>query len=387
MKVFILPFVFVSLVLTIFPQSDNKSDSQKLLNQILNFYKESNFDKAIPLAEQFLKLEKKSSEKNPQSLSTAHYNVALLRKKRFQITREKLNESDLDKDLRKDLIKKFEEDAERSEAEFREVIKIHEDHIKNPSKNDSLQLASTQNELAWILYNYQNYLFSSYKIENRNEEAEKLYLSAISSHENLLGKDADETLSVIFNLAEFYRKHIYFEKALPLYERFVNSVKNKYGEKNNILLPSLYSITEILITLGDTKQAQTFLDVISDIKGSKEKMPEANYVLNKRLVKGNGKTDDKSTIINLVDLGKLFDPNAVSFRGSLEREQRTKTIFVKVSVDENGEVTEATANTDDKDLGKEAESKVKDWKFKPFKLNGKSGKMQGYVIYEFTVIK
>lgn len=368
--------IFLSVCFS-YSQTTQTSETQTLLRQILLHYQQGDFDKAIPLAEKVLIIEKNNTKRTPQSLATAHYNVALLRKKRFQLNNKIIGKDIADKNLRTKHFKLLDEDGKESEKQFREVIEIHK-KIEKPSLQDSLQLASTKNELAWLLYNYRRLWTVSllgYSKQGRFKEAEDLYGSAVKINEKLLGRDANKTLSTIFNFAEFYRRHANFEKSLPLFERFVSTFKKKHGENNKTLLPSLYSMAEIFVAVDKVEKARKVMDLISKIKQSEENLPEANYVLNWRLIKGKMGREDRS--FNNYGLGRPL----------YSKSSRIKKVTVKILVDESGNVIESNAISDQDKLKTEAEKNVKEWKFRPFELNGEKSKMRGYAIYSKIFIK
>lgn len=383
--IFILVAVLFSVSL-LSAQTPTKVDTQALQKQILIFYQQGNFDKAIPLAEKVLKLEKKKSTKSPQSLATANYNIALLRKKRLIINKDKVtNWQNVGKKELRNAYKTNDEDALKADKHFREVIKIHKMEIARPTLNESLQLASTQSELAWILYNH-NFPAKKIGFKERLITAEEFYKSAFSLYKTLLGDDANETISVTFNFAEFYTKQANFEKALPLYQRFISTATKKYGDDKKIILPALTSIAKIFVTIDKMKEAVNTINLISRITKNRELLPPANHTLNSRITE-NKNAKDPGFRRDSFNSWQVSDTSSYANRYPSVTSYVTKRVRVKILVDEKGEVIDATSNYENRVLRNEAVANVKRWKFRPFELDGKKSKMNGYAIYVKTILR
>jgi len=380
-KNLVIIFILLGSNFFVFSQSLRKNiEAQLLERKILVLYQQGKLDDAIQLTEKVLTLTKNFPSVSSADLATAHYNTALLRKKRFQRDNKRISNEKLSlKELRKLWIQNR-QDRKVSEKKFWAVIRIHKKVIRMPS----LQLADAQTELAWLLFNPVKHYTIDIRDGIRLKRAEKLYSESIKLRESLLGKDSDEVISSVFSFAEFYTSQSYFEKAIPLYERFVAAIGKKHGKSKMILLPALRSLANIFVTTNNPSVARKFLVKISKITGKKEALPEPNIVLNKRLVNfRNWRTRDFRKH-DYFDLSRL--PASVVPRFYKDtRKYKYKRVLVKIISDASGNIISVEAKHKIKKLRKNAEKEVRTWKLKPFMHDGQKKGFIGYLIYYGTV--
>lgn len=374
MKKFVVSiFCFLLAAQAAFAQSAQATESQKLSQDIAAFYQQGKFDKAIPLAEKLVEIQRKSG--NPQSLATALTNLAILRKERFQKAKRQLALTQpppgtgIPREQFEERIKSVEEmneDGEQAEKLFREVLDIYQNQLKT----ESPQLAMAQNEFGWLLYNYfkqpEKNIDATTQTNNsraRIDEAEKLLTQALTLREKILGAEDDATLATVLNLAEFYRRFVNYEKALPFYERFLLAAEKKYGKSNKNLIPALRSFAQVLVTTNREAQAAEIVKQIAGITGQKENLPQP--------------TENLSLRITRSELERL--QQIPSNKDVIRRYKRP--IPVRVVIDENGKITEAIADVDDEKLKARIEQSIREISFRPFVYKGAPQKMRGVVSF------
>ena len=65
----------------------------------------------------------------------------------------------------------------------------------------------------------------SYANQNRHEQAEPLFLEALSGYRQVLGPEHKLTLSTVRNLIKMYRNQGRFEEAVPLARELVSAAR------------------------------------------------------------------------------------------------------------------------------------------------------------------
>jgi tetratricopeptide (TPR) repeat protein len=363
----ILLFVLLYTISTplAFSQNNQLAEAQKLTRQAYALYQQGKFDEAIALAEKVVNVEKNSSNKNLQNLAVAVLNLALLQKEYYWILKKDLSRKDISKEQSDKSRDKRVAYSQNIEESLYEVIKIYKDKLKS----ESPQLASAQIELAKFLDRFnEEGVDPLYK-----SEIVSLYSEGLGLREKLLGTGDDLTIATILDAANFYQKIGEFEKSLPLYEKYIQSVEAKYTNKSELLLPALRASAALLAAIENENEANEIVKRISLITGKTEKLPEASLNL---------------TIRNKANKSLELIEDSNTMRSYLKKQ---KWLLVNVVIDENGRIIEAKAgNVQEKDIfGKnipeKAEKDVFDWKFKPFVYKGMSRKIKGIIWYPYFV--
>ena len=352
---------------------------KELNRQMLIFYQQGKFDSAIQVAEEMLRQIQKQKPRSYPTIATAHYNIGLLRKKRFQVNHPigqkhpKINRRQYRKTFGQNR-----EDHKIAEKEFRKVFGIYD----SESLKDSMELASAKSELAWLLYNSDIYLPHTRSLKARINRAEKLYSESVSLFGKLSGKESDETISSVFSFALFHEKQVAFEMSLPLYKRFVGSVEKKYGPTSEIMIPALWSLAGIYVSSENLEEAQNTVNKISRILGRSEKLPEAEFILNKRLVSSSPE-DEERRFFGSYYVGGMHANLAREIEANQEllSIRSYKRVLVRVACDESGKVISAEAQTKDRSLKKTAEKTVLKWKIRPFEYQGRRQRLKGYLSF------
>lgn len=367
-KATILFFCFLLGLQTAFSQNKAQDETTRLMGQIAALYGQAKFDEAIPLAEKLVKIERKTG--NSPNLSTALLNLAILRKERYQFNRRKIQSPQTPIREKIALSEQLKKDGEEAEKLLREFLATKPDE----SKAAQIQTATAQNELAWIIYNYfdvpekpKTPQEGTQNARTRIDEAESYFTQALAAREKLLGADDDQTLATVLNLADFYRYYVNFEKALPFYERFFAAKEKNGGKNHHAQIPALRSYASILVTTNQNEKAAQIVKQIAAITRKPEQLPEADENLSLRI-----------TRMELARLQQMENKGEMHQRLARESKKRLK---VNVVIDENGKISQATANIDDEKLKAKFEESVRQITFRPFVYQNTPGKMRGWVFY------
>ncbi len=387
---------------------DNKSELDKLNKEIVTLYTKGELEEAVKVSDKVVKLGNKSKSIDKRTSAVYLATSARLKKEMFQKLRQRLLTERMDAKEYEEVRENANEYAVQSEENFKDAVEMFDD-----LKSDSQQAAFAKSQYAWLLYNHpgkpnRKIVTDPNKLE-RFEDAEKLYLEALASYDKSLGVDSNSSILTVFDLAEFYLNWSRFEKSIPFYERFIQTVEKKYGKDQATLAPALRSLSEIMILTERDSEAKKFANRISKITGKKEPEPKPNFDLRLRKKFSASK---KQVLVETIDPADLmngietYNNTLAILRGGRRGEAdtqytfdsnssigiRNNRIWVEVLIDENGEVIEAKpiSNEADKkkddDLVKEAEKMVKSWKFEPFEYEGKKMKMRGFVTYTSTKV-
>lgn len=356
-----------------FAQAPVNSETQKLSEEIAVLYQKGEFDKAISRAEKIVEIEKKSG--STQNYATAIVNLAILRKERFQLNLRKVRSSQIPAKERAALLnsKILQKDGEEAERLLNQVIAIHQNELKT----ETPQLATAKNELAWLTYNYfdagvdkdDTAQEKTVKSRSRIDEAEKYFTEALALREKLLGADHDETLVTVLNFGDFYSRYVNFEKALPYYERFLDSKEKRYGKTHKSLVPALRSYAEVLVTTNQDEKAAEAVKQISQITGQNETLPKADNNISLRI------TRPELARIQQIPVKEEA------------RKRYKKQISVRVTIDEQGKVSEAAAAIDDSKLKAKVEEFAQGVKYRAFVYDGTARKMRGYVTFSEALFR
>ncbi len=408
-KIIILTNCLLFSAFNLFAQDQNL---QTLSRQVVEFYQQSKFDEAIPLAEKIVEIQRRNKSGGSQNLINALENLAQIELARFKAAKNKLSDNTLTSDQAKKIFETINKDGVEIETHLREALMLSD---KEP-KRDVIQAVGMRNSLAWLLSyfsppspelifgatkaEHDKYeTWSRAKFEKRYNDARDFYSKALNDSESSFGETNEATLVTLLNFAEFSVIAGDFEKAVSLYEKCIKTVEKKYGAENQNLIIPLRAYGQLLSASGQTEEVIKVNDRIQKITGKPENLSDTYLNLsvrsNKSFVVNNApnieeKAQNTTALVELQMRGIIASRNlsnelilASSSHGKTYYDNYKRlsllSIGVKITVDENGKVTEAEALTKNKDLKKAAEKVVKDWKFKPFEHNGKARKLSGYV--------
>lgn len=378
------------------------SRSQQLSESVATLYQHGKYDEAVPIAEEIVSLERKGA--STKNLVNALENLAQIKGARFKRALAELNSGNVGPASIKNTIAKLHSDAQESESHLREALKITD--AASDLKEHRIAI---YNSLAWLLYNYQppdpevSIAFDKIgrdkfemrtraRLFKRVSEAENLYKEALNS-----GAGENSLLLTTYNFAEFAMATGDLENAISLFEKCITDVERIYGKKSPSLVQPLESYIKALAATGQDDLAFEMVSRLVRVTGKSAAMPKtllnvslradkAFAPINSSGVESNAKANKERITL----LGRRATLNAsldamlaVSTHGKEYYDAlgpaRIAKVPVRVLVDETGKVVEAEALTDEKEQKRDAESAVREWKFRPFAAAGQSRKIKGYV--------
>jgi hypothetical protein len=360
--------------------SQNSSTQKKELTEKVNtLYQQGKLAEAIKIAESLVKLEKDSTD--TVSHVNALINLARLKRAYYVALQNRLAQNQVDPTERRETSETADKNAGDAEALFREALQLNE----TSGKGETTQTADIKSDLAWLVYHHiSSETKTIEKSRSRIDEAEKLFLDSIALNEQTRGKDDDATLSVVRDTGDFYYYYVNFEKALPFYERYIQTSGQKGGPSHPDLVPALRPYANILFTTFQDGEATAVIKRIETITQRKEGLPAGNLNLHLR---------SKDSVAFGAALFQRFNKESEELRNKLKAEGKTLDrnnisamprmiiVPVRVEVDETGKITQAAAQTNDPALRVKAESEIAKWSVRPFSYNGTTRKMRGILSY------
>jgi hypothetical protein len=280
-----------------------------------------------------------------------------------------------------ELYEKISQTASEVETLLRQALQLNE----TGGRAQSAQTADVKSELATLVQKYNPITKPSIEsTRGRIDEAEKLLTESLLLSEQVRGNDDDKTLSVVLQTGDFYLRYVNFEKALPFYERYIQTTEKKGGKNYPELMNALRSYASILFTGFQDKESADVIKKLEEITQKKEEAKFNNF---------NFQLRSKDAVAYASQIVQSFRTEDENFRKRLKLQGKTLTgsnlelspklvrVQVKVVVDENGKVVEAVADDKDKKIRARAEQEVSKWFVRPFSYNGVKHKMRGVLTY------
>lgn len=359
-------------------------EKKALTDKSLALFQQGKLDDAIEVSAKVVALEKKSLQSDSTSLVNATLNLARFRRDNFMYFREKMrNRNTLEDSIR--FRGKADENAAGAEELYREALKLNE----SGGRGVSAQTADIKSDLAWLVHNYlpvnDSILTDRPATRSRIDEAEAFYAASLALNEQTRGKDADETLFVALASGNFYLTYDNYEKALPFYERYILTADKKHGSNHAEVANALRPHAQILHALFQEQEAVDAVKRIEGIIGKNENLTMGKLGLDLR--SKDSVAFHSGVSRSLKDKNKAFGKKMTLAGGSMSRpafdasKPRVTYTPVYVTVDENGKVIEAAANTKDAELRERAEQEVSKWTVRPFVYNGSARKLRGILTY------
>ena len=364
--------VLVALSLPIFAQD---ADVRTLNQQIATLYQQGNFDDAVPLAVKVIVIEKKAA-KNSVGHAMALTNLGQINKEKAKALRANLKK--FEPQNRFGALSESKASAERAKKYYREALNIFKE-LKAENTQPAIAL---KNELAWIVANF---TVSDSIGESRSQidEAERFYSEALTAADSLTPADVDTQMFTLQNFGDFYMKFVNFEKAQPLYERYLQLGEAKYGAKAKQLASGLRGMYEIYMFTDQAEEAKDVLSNLVKITGNTAK-PEIIFPVLTARSRGIAKVKaDGFFYTDLTDLDRSWTTTREIQRKLTPPGQfTTKWIEVEILVGEDGNVTEAKVLTPTKYTDVVTEAALAS-KLRPFEYNGKRQKIRGKLIFDY----
>ena len=215
-------------------KKDSPTAIQKLSLEVSELYKQNKLEEAIPIAEKIVDIQRKDKNSSLEDLAMALKNLFILQTRHYGLLTEERknstegrNEWSQAKQKRVKFVTKY---VVIIPSLYDEMTSIYEKKLKT----ENLDLAEVKFEYALYLSATQGELPGMSSSEPKM--IEKLFGESLKIREKLLGESDDLTSSTAFRIAEFFYKDGEYEKALPLYLRFISTIEKKYGAKSEYLL-------------------------------------------------------------------------------------------------------------------------------------------------------
>ena len=380
-----LVFIFFSYADAQGQKLSSAEEKKALTDKSFALFQQGKLNDAIELSAKVLELEKNPPQADTASLVNATLNLARLKRDNYLRLREKAADRSSPPKIRSQHQKEANENAGEAEELYREASTLNE----RGGRSVSAQTADIKSDLAWLVHNFYPVRDTTSpdrpSTRSRIDEAEALYAASLVLNEQKRGNDADETLLVTLASGNFYLIYDNYEKALPFYERYILTSDKKRGANHAELAIALRPHAQILFALFQEQESIATVKRIERISGKKEDLPMGKLGLDLR--SKDSVAFHAGVSKSLQEKGKKFGKQMTLAGGSMSRtayeESRPRVTYtsVYVTVDENGKVIEAVANTKDKKLRERAEQEVSKWMVRPFIYNGSARKLRGILTY------
>lgn len=366
---FRIPSISVVLILLLFSSAFSQDTKADLTKQAYTFYQQGKFERAVESAEKVVKLEKSSQSKDSISYVNALSNVARIKQGFLVDLQNKAGDKNIAIREKIEIIKQISQLAGETEKHLREILQINESN----GRAQTAQTADIKVELASLVQNYNPATVPSVESSRgRIDEAEKLLAESLLINEQVRGKDDAKTLAVVLQSGDFYNRYVNFEKALPFYERYIETAEKTHDKNYPELADALRAYSAIMLTTFQDQKAADALKQIERITQKKEEAkPDFKY-LNLR---------SKDAVAFSVRVSESLHNKRNLSGTNIQTRPQLIRIPVKVIIDENGKVIEATVENKDEKLRARAEQEVTKWSVRPFSYQGNTYKMHGYLTY------
>lgn len=309
--------------------SEEKEQLKKVNQELVANYKAGKLDNALSLAQKAVELSQKIYGAESLETATAYKNLGIIY---------------------------------RAKKKYKEAItnlqKAVEIYRLKPNQN-AKAIAQTLDELAL-----------AFALEGDNKQAEVIYTEALATAEKAYGKESKEILPFLKSMTEVYILVKKYDEAQAMFVRHYLTAK-KYFQPDSKELQEIidffYCFNFQYFKLEESNERQKkFFEAIRS-EENKTVNPVENKTINGGVINGKAK--------NLV---------TPAYPSSARARYAQGVISVRVTIDEEGKVTEAKAICGDADLRAVSEEAAKSSKFYPTLLGGKPVKVTGTIIYNFV---
>ena len=245
-------FFFFLLSLNSNAQEAELKKAKALNQQVINLYRQGQYLKAIPIAQEVLAIREKVFNQEHPRVANSLTNLALLYKSSGDYARAEslfkralsILEKFFDQEhpdvvqslINLALLYKSSGDYARAESLFKRALAIREKTLgaEHPDVAQSLT------NLATLYYSSGDYV-----------EAEPLYKRALAIRKKTLGPEHSEVATSLSNLAVLYSSLGDYAEAAPLYKRALAIREKTLGPKHPDVATSLSNLAMLYKTLGD----------------------------------------------------------------------------------------------------------------------------------------
>ncbi len=330
MKKFTVTFILLACV-CVYGQPDDKAILKELNLKLVESYKSDKLDDALKFAGQAVDLSLKIYGTDNAETAVAYSNLGI-------IQREKQK---------------------------------YKDSISSLQKTVEIYLKFTNLKGNGLIESYQNLALSRF-YNGKFEDSTTNYLKAIEQIESKFGQESKESLSPTLNAANSYARNKQFEKADEYYLKSYSLAWKRFGKSANqipqiedsriCMLPTqIRDNKEIEKTFGNLRQK-----LFTEVFGEQPK------VENTGLINGG--------VIN----GKATSLPRPAYPQEAKSQRLQGQIPIRVTIDEQGNVTEAKAVCGTGYLEIASEEAARKSKFSITTLNGKPVNVIGIIVYNFV---
>ena len=308
---------------------DGLAEADRLSVEVLNLFKLSQFEQAVPLAKRSLKIREKALRPNDARIADAQSNLAELYLA-LQRPRE-------------------------AESLFKQAIKIYE----LDGKTHVTSLANSLERVALLR-----------EFARKPKEAEDLYLRSVAQRQSVFGAAHTETKDALDRLATFYTKRKEYEKALPILRKLVAEAEKKHDPSDVQFGKLLERFACVLHRNKETAEAEKI-------------EARANSILYADAAKKNEPLilSQESFDCRLISNPHPNFPSEARgrFVGSVK-------LILAVEVDETGHVGKAQLVTGDPMFKGASERAARGATLRPLLINGQAVKFRGTITHGFSVV-
>jgi TonB family protein len=302
-------------------ESPELVESREITSVVLKLFSAGQYEQALPLAKQALELRVHALGSQDQDLIPLLINLA------------EINTS----------LKRFED----SESFFNRALKIAE----TAYGGDSIKIAAILDRLAHVAHEL-----------GRDAIVEKVLIRSLNIKEKVLNSNDLEIAQAVYNLARLYQVRGDYKKAAPLYNRAVQIRENAREKDHTNLIRALAGYFLVLTALKRTEEASQVQHRIAELSADSA------------IVQNGGVLNGKA----------LFLP-APSYPLGARQDHAAGMVYVKVLIDENGNVISAEAfGKAHPALVSAAEKAARKARFSPTFVSGVPIRVTGTIIYNFV---
>jgi len=306
------------------PASQAAEEARSLNAEAVRLYKEGKYLEAILPAKRALEIWEKERGKDSEQAATASLNLAEIHQ------------------------------AARNYAEaenfYYRTLKIKEKLLGA----DSPELCKLLINLGWVQH-----------VTSRAIEAESSFKRAVAIKEKQRGADHPEVADALSNLAAFYQKIGKPKNSLPLYERMIAIREKSPGENQRDLVEAMEQCHCALNQSGKHAEASAMWERLVKLSGS----------LPPQTIRVSGGVLQGAAI-------QKVQPH---YPQSAKAERLSGSVYIKVIVDESGNVAEAGVICGPDLLAAASLDAARKWRFSPTTLRGVPVKVQGVLTFVFTL--
>ena len=324
MKKLLITITLLSAVI-VHAQTDEKETLKQISQNAVSAYQNQKFDEAIKFGQQAVDLSLKIFGAKSLETANAYSNLGIIY---------------LDK-------KKFKESIEN----LQKAAEIYE---SVPNFKNTVQLKT-----------YETLALSQF-LGGKEKEAEITHLKAIEVAGEKFGKESEEVFTPTFNLGNFYARNKQFEKADDYYLKSYALAVKLFGREAGQI-----------IDIEDARSCLTGTSI----------SPERNKIFSeatgKIFAEGTAKKDISRINGGIVN-GKAKSLPKPVYPSEARSKRLGGTVSVRVTIDEQGKVTEAKTVCGHPVLGKISEESARKAEFPPTTLNGKPVSVSGILVYNYV---